>query len=155
MAQQPPLTVTASSSTALTAHQTNTNPLQPGSFRSLLPTLNDILAILNDQGDSAEKILPAQASEQVAPKARELTKAIEEMKSAAMGIPGGHLSTEEVRRLKGILEEEGEKRRRTLRAFEEMDMPVLEELGQRSTTVGVDGDVDGTDSQPTPTSGLQ
>ncbi|WWD18185.1 hypothetical protein CI109_102634 [Kwoniella shandongensis] len=141
----------ASNTVAPASQSTNPDPLQPGTFRSLLPTLDDILAILKEHGDSADRISPAQASEQVAPKARELAKAIEEMKVAAMSIPGGHLSTEEVKRLRGVLEEEGEKRRRILRAFGERDMPIVQEMGQRGTTSGIDGEMDGTSALPTPT----
>lgn len=43
--------------------------------------------------------------------ARELHSAMEGMRSAAMNLPGGHLSVEEIRRLESLLEAEGDKRR--------------------------------------------
>ncbi|WVQ85523.1 hypothetical protein IAT38_007689 [Cryptococcus sp. DSM 104549] len=118
MAQQPPPPPPESSS----------EPLRPGTYRSLLPIVDEILSILHAQTVTPERVSPAQASEQVAPKAKELSSALEGMKTASMDLPGGHLSTDEIEGLIGVLDEEGEKRRRVLRAFESLEMPSVDSL---------------------------
>ncbi|KAE8540222.1 hypothetical protein D1P53_004161 [Cryptococcus gattii VGV] len=85
--------------------------LRPGTYQSLLPFVDEILSILHAQTVSPEKISSAQASEQVAPKAKELAHVLESMKLSALSLPGAHLSIEEINNLTDILEKEGEKRR--------------------------------------------
>ncbi|WVF70955.1 hypothetical protein IAT40_005750 [Kwoniella sp. CBS 6097] len=124
--------------------------LQPGTFQSLLPMIDDIFNTLYQQTISGEKVSTALAAEQVAPKAKQLAQALETMKIAAMDLPGGHLSTEEIRKLSDLLDEQGEQRRQILRAFEERSMPLIDQLGAQTETeiendmaVDVDASVDG------------
>ncbi|RSH92762.1 hypothetical protein EHS25_008208 [Saitozyma podzolica] len=103
--------------------------LAPGTFRPILPLLDEILSVLQGQATSEKPVGGIEAGESVAKKARELHSAMEGMRSAAMNLPGGHLSVEEIRRLESLLEAEGDKRRAVLRAFAEADMPATEALG--------------------------
>ncbi|WVO13088.1 hypothetical protein L204_100699 [Cryptococcus depauperatus] len=101
-----------------------------GAFKCLLPMVDEILGLLHSQTTSSNQISPAQTSEHVAPKAKELAQALEGMKEAVMSLPGGHLATEEINEMIDILDEEGDKRRRVLRRLESLNMPLVEEMGQ-------------------------
>lgn len=109
------------------------DPLAPGTFRSLLPTLDDLLTIIRSQSTSANPPSPVEASEAVAAKvspsstllgtrractnadnivqARELDTSLESMRTAALNLPGGHLSTARLQELSEMLEDEAENRR--------------------------------------------
>lgn len=50
------------------SNSSSQDPLRPGTYQSLLPIVDEILSILHAQTVSPEKLSPAQASEQVAPK---------------------------------------------------------------------------------------
>ncbi|KIR30597.1 hypothetical protein I307_03708 [Cryptococcus deuterogattii 99/473] len=102
--------------------------LRPGTYQSLLPFVDEILSILHAQTVSPEKISSAQASEQVAPKAKELAQVLESMKLSALSLPGAHLSIEEINNLTDVLEKEGEKRRQILRTFELLDLPLVDDF---------------------------
>ncbi|WVO19602.1 uncharacterized protein IAS62_000891 [Cryptococcus decagattii] len=102
--------------------------LRPGTYQSLLPFVDDILSLLHAQTVSPEKISSAQASEQVAPKAKELAQVLESMKLSALSLPGAHLSIKEINNLTDVLEKEGEKRRQILRTFELLDLPVVDDF---------------------------
>ncbi|WVR05599.1 hypothetical protein IAU60_002618 [Kwoniella sp. DSM 27419] len=123
------------------------NPLEPGTFRSILPLVNDILATLYAQSASAERITPAQAGEQVAGKAKELAQALEGMKTAALQLPGGHITTEQVRKLQQVMTEEGDKRRRILETFDQHGMPSTDRLCRQHMT---DGDAAAGSVMPSP-----
>ncbi|KAK6907624.1 hypothetical protein L486_05543 [Kwoniella mangroviensis CBS 10435] len=92
------------------SRSTPDDPLKPGTFRSLLPLIDDILCILHSQATGEERLTTAQASEGVAVKAKELASAIETMKIASINLPGGHLSIDELKVISERLDEESEKR---------------------------------------------
>ncbi|OWZ79478.1 hypothetical protein C365_01739 [Cryptococcus neoformans Bt85] len=110
------------------SNSSSQDPLRPGTYQSLLPIVDEILSILHAQTVSPEKLSPAQASEQVAPKAKALAQVLESMKLSAMSLPGAHLSIEEINSLTGILEKEGEERRQILRTFELLDLPIVDDF---------------------------
>ncbi|WVQ97007.1 hypothetical protein IAU59_004117 [Kwoniella sp. CBS 9459] len=115
--------------------------LQPGTFQSLVPMIDDIFNTLYQQSIGGEKVSTALAAEQVAPKAKQLAQALETMKAAAMDLPGGNLSTEEVRKLTEMLDEQGEQRRQILRAFEGRSMPLIDRLGAQEDDGTLDGEI--------------
>ena len=108
--------------------------LAPGTFHSLLPTLDELLSIIHSQSTSPNPVSPIEAAQAVATKvsvfaepihffflqgnalddgaqARELHSSLESMRSAALNLPRGHLSTARIEQLSGMLEQEAEKRR--------------------------------------------
>ncbi|WWC88157.1 uncharacterized protein L201_003062 [Kwoniella dendrophila CBS 6074] len=111
------------------------DPLQPGTFQSLLPLLDDIIGILYSQLTDSERLNTVQASEGVAIKAKELASAIESMKLASLNLPGGHLSIDELKNLSDKLDEESEKRLKILSAFEGRQMPLVDQLGKKNDTM--------------------
>ena len=108
-----------------TAGSTEQIDVLGASFRSILPTLNAILATLLEQSTSDHPPGSLEASSQVAdkvglgqtavfsahPQARELAGALEEMRKAAMELPGGGMSLEHIRRVAEALDREADHRR--------------------------------------------
>ncbi|WVQ71290.1 hypothetical protein IAR50_000817 [Cryptococcus sp. DSM 104548] len=123
---------------APSAPETSAGSLEPGTYRSLLPIVDEILAILHAQTVSPERISPAQSSDQVAPKAKELSQALEGMKMSALSLPGGNLSTEDIGKLLDVLETEGDKRRRILSRFETLSLPMVEEMASAGSEAKAD-----------------
>ncbi|TYJ55753.1 hypothetical protein B9479_003529 [Cryptococcus floricola] len=122
------------------ASEATAGSLAPGTYRSLLPIVDEILAILHAQTVSPERISPAQSSDQVAPKAKELSQALEGMKMSALSLPGGNLSTEDIGKLLDVLESEGDKRRRILSSFETLSLPTVEELASAGPETKTEGE---------------
>lgn len=52
--------------------------LAPGTYRSLLPNLDDILAIIGDQSTSPDPVSPVEASEAVAAKVSSPSKDLDD-----------------------------------------------------------------------------
>ncbi|ORY28605.1 hypothetical protein BCR39DRAFT_534330 [Naematelia encephala] len=111
--------------------------VRPGTFKSLLPMVDELLQTISRHGTSTGPPTTVEASESVANKARELKAALTEMQDAALDLPGGHLSTEDIEELSEMLEEEAEKRRANLRAFGQADMPTTEALASKSEIEGL------------------
>ena len=105
------------------------DPLAPGTFRSLLPLLDELLVLIQSHATSVNPPSSVEASEAVAakvskhfgvpacaradriPKARELNAALETMRTAALDLPGGHHSTGQIESLTAMLGVEAERRR--------------------------------------------
>ncbi|WWC60577.1 uncharacterized protein I303_103151 [Kwoniella dejecticola CBS 10117] len=123
-----------SASTSTSTPIANTPTIQPGTFQSILPLVDDLLGIIHGQATS-EGGNRAQAGESVALKAKELATTLGGMKVASMELPGGQLSIDEIRRLSVRLDEEADKRIRILEAFEQRHMPLIEQLSSSTRSV--------------------
>lgn len=111
--------------------QDTSTPL-PGTFQSIVPVVDEILAVLVNHANSDRAVSNVEASDAVAVKvserccnsvfallcvhgltfgqARELHNMMEGMKRAAMDLPGGHLRTDQLERLSEVLDIEAAKR---------------------------------------------
>ncbi|KAK4684714.1 hypothetical protein P7C73_g5454, partial [Tremellales sp. Uapishka_1] len=124
-----------------------TNLVPPGTFASLQPTLDALLEIIHAQSVSPKGASQSEAAEAVAAKAKEMNGLLVEMKKAAMNLPGGHLSTDQIDHLSAVLEDEAERRRVILRTFAQSSMPTAETLAAQAKDKEVE---DGGSAMPSP-----